>query len=60
MTHIKTSLNHKEELTLFQAELRHTLVKYWLDNKDKPYFNPKPFQIIDRNLTSIEKQIKRL
>ena len=55
-----TSLNHKEEMTLFQAELRHTLVKYWLDNKDKPYFNPKPFQIIDRNLTSIEKQIKKL
>lgn len=57
---LKTSLNHKEELTLFLSQLRHTLVKYWLDNKDAPTFKPAPYNTISRNLTSIEKQIKKL
>lgn len=57
---IKTSMTTKNELTLFLSELKHTLVKYWIESKDAPTFNPKPYNIVSRNLTSIEKQIGKL
>lgn len=55
-----SSLSRKDELILLLSDLRHTLVKYWLENKDRPTFNARPYNIISRNIDSIQKNIKKL
>lgn len=42
------------------SEVKHNLTLKWLEDKDKTNFKALTFQTIDRNLTSIEKQIKKL